>query len=208
MCYTEFAEVTVVSGSCFAFNHAYNPSAALVSPVASATTRTRNWRGTALRCNMKQIPLTNGKMAIVDDADHEWLSQWKWSATSPNKGNKWYAARDAGGKRVSMHRQITDAPKGMVVDHINGNGLDNRRENLRVCTYRENSFNHKLSKRSTTGYMGVALDNGRRYVAHLQVAGQKKRIGWFKTAEEAARARDAAAKMYYGEFATLNFPEE
>jgi hypothetical protein len=156
---------------------------------------------------MKQIPLSYGKFALVDDGDFDWLDQWRWSVTNPGNSGKSYAERRVGGGRTLMHRLIMDAPKGLVVDHINGDGLDNRRSNLRICTRTENLFNHKLSKRSTTGYMGVALDNGRRYVAHLQVNGQKKRIGWFKTAEEAARARDAAAKIYYGEFASLNFPE-
>ena len=105
---------------------------------------------------MKRIPLTQGKFALVDDEDFEALSQFKWRAKHcpdgrrPEKSSKWYACRTeirkrgpkAGKKKeVYMHRFLMDAPRGKVVDHLNGDGLDNRRANLRICTQKENLAN-------------------------------------------------------------------
>ena len=100
----------------------------------------------------RTIPLGKGRAAIVDASDYDWLMQWKWTVTS-----KGYAYRTSkkDGKSAAMHRLILDTPKGMVSDHINGNRLDNRRANLRICTHAGNSQNKGVS-RHTSVYKGVA----------------------------------------------------
>ncbi len=149
---------------------------------------------------MKEILLTQGKVAIVDDEDFEWLNQWKWCA---KKGpNTSYAKRAT---QLYMHRLILSAEKGMFVDHINGNGLDNRRENLRVCTHAENMRNSKLSIKNTSGYKGVYWCKKRSlWIANIQNNGKVKNLGGFKIKELAARAYNEAAHNFHGEFARLN----
>lgn len=152
---------------------------------------------------MKTIELTQGKAAIVDDGDFEELSKYKWYAFK-NK-NIWYAARSNKRRNVYMHREIAGAPKGAVVDHINGNGLDNRHENLRVCSSSENVRNSGISSRNTSGYKGVSFHKALgRYRAGITVNRKIVFLGYFPTAQEAARTYDVAAKQYHGEFARIN----
>jgi len=119
-------------------------------------------------------------------------------------GNTWYAARSEGKNQIHMHREIINAPADLQVDHINGNGLDNRRENLRLCTNAENARNRRLSKNNTTGYKGVDLD-ANRYRAQIRVGQKFVYLGRFDDPIEAAKAYDAAAREHYGEFARTNF---
>jgi hypothetical protein len=151
---------------------------------------------------MKQIPLTQGRFSMVDDADFLWLMQRNWRATK--RGNTWYASAGRLFGVVHMHRLITNAPKEMQVDHINGDGLDNRRSNLRVCTRAENQGNRKMSKNNAAGYKGVAPYGG-KYRSQIKHNGKVYHLGYFTDPVEAARAYDAAAKKYHGEFAKLNF---
>jgi len=108
---------------------------------------------------VKQIPLTQGKYAIVDDEDFVILNQHKWNAVQ-YKGNKtWYAKRNQrvnGRQRtVLMHRQVMSAPPGLSVDHINHNGLDNRKSNLRICSHKENMFNRTPDNNTSSRFKGV-----------------------------------------------------
>jgi hypothetical protein len=157
----------------------------------------------------KQIPLSQGKFAIVDDADYEWLNQWKWTADKSASSDTWYARRGEGRpsrKKSHMHRVIMNAPDGMEVDHVNGDGLDNRRENLRICTRAQNAHNTGIHPRNTTGFKGVSRTR-QGFVAQMVINGKHIYIGTFKSPEEAAKAWDESAKKNHGEFARLNFQE-
>lgn len=155
---------------------------------------------------MKEIKITQGKIALVDDDMFEFLNQWKWVALRGK--NTWYAWRSEGGhsgrKTFHMHRIIINAPEGMQVDHANGDGLDNRRENLRLCTNSQNQHNTRKRKDNTVGFKGVIKD-GRKYIAVIHVEGETFRLGSFYDPKEAAHAYDEAAKKHYGDFAKTNF---
>jgi len=101
------------------------------------------------------IPLTRGLFAIVDADDYLWLSKYTWFAEGTDKN--FYAVRKAGGKSIKMHRQIMNAPDHLVVDHIDHNGLNNRKENLRICTFAENCRNLRASRHKSSKYKGVHL---------------------------------------------------
>lgn len=154
------------------------------------------------------IPLTQGKVAVVDANDAPALLAYRWQAA---KSKRTYYARRAvtvppGRQRyISMHRQIMGDPPGKEVDHENGDGLDNRRANLRVCTQAQNSRNKRLHANNTSGFRGVrrSKDTG---VWIASIAGTY--LGSYDTAEEAARAYDTRAREMFGAFAKLNFPDD
>lgn len=150
---------------------------------------------------MKTISLTKGKFAIVDDEDYEHLMQWKWYYASIG-----YAVRLAlpRGSRILMHRVILTPPIGMVSDHINGDRLDNRRCNLRVCTYSQNMMNKKKSW-GNSRYKGVSWSKKyQKWEGHIMVEGKKKFLGYFDTEEVGALAYNEASMKLHGEFGCLN----
>lgn len=174
-----------------------NPSNRITSPLPASL----HTRAGASECvTMKEIKLTQGKVAIVDDSDHEWLSQYSWSFAKVG-----YAAR--GGKNLGrrfgcyMHRQIMNPTKGFEVDHKNGNKLDNRRSNLRICTSQQNKFNHPTHRNNKLGIKGVSLLKSGKFLAQIMSSGRNIYLGTHKTAALAHEAyRNAATKMR-GEFA-------
>lgn len=166
---------------------------------------------------MQLIPLTKDYCARVDDADFEWLNQWMWYSNIV--GKRVYAVRviTVNGKNstLSMHRQIlgiTD-PKTHV-DHISGNGLDNTRGNLRACTSAQNCWNAIGKPNSISIYKGVSWrKDTKRWIAQIKIHGKHKSLGCFDKEEDAARAYNEGAKLYFGEFARFNnvspmFPEQ
>lgn len=162
---------------------------------------------------MKTIPLTRGLVAIVDDDDYESLSRLKWCACG--RAQNEYAVRAItckGVKNLSriqfMHRAIMNPPLDMQVDHINGNKLDNRRTNLRLCTPAENSRNQARPKNNTSGFKGVSWNRReQKWKAVIGVGGKRIGGGSYHTKEEAARAYDELARKHHGEFARLDYRE-
>ena len=159
----------------------------------------------------RRVPLTQGLYAKVDPADYRELARHEWHATRGR--HTWYAQRkvwDAGAKRevtIKMHRVVLPVAPGYVVDHINRNGLDNRRANLRLATVAQNAWNAK-KRNSRSGYKGVHYDkNKNRWRAAIVCNGQRTHLGYFKDKHQAAKAYDTAAKTLHGEFAALNFPK-
>lgn len=154
----------------------------------------------------RTIELTRGFSVVVDVADLERVSTFKWLAmgAKPNV----YAARNVreNGRRrtIYMHRFLLDASSDEEVDHANGDRLDNRRANLRLCSHAENSKNTKRRSDSSSGFKGVRKIGG-RWIAYIKHSGVQRTIGRFATAVEAARAYDAFAISSFGRFARTNF---
>lgn len=148
---------------------------------------------------MKEIQLTRGMVAIVDDADYERLAKHKWCYATAG-----YATRRANNQIVYMHREIAGARQGQYVDHINLNKLDNRRSNLRLCTKQGNQHNQR-SRGGSSRYKGVSLrSDTNRYTAYITVDYKKINLGCYDDEVAAALAYNAAAMKYHGEFACLN----
>ncbi len=155
---------------------------------------------------MKTIPLHNGEVALVDDEDYELVSSYTWRVHGRDGYAQTNVPSTVRGKKqdtLFMHRIIAKPPKGMEVDHINGNKLDNRRANLRVCTHAENVRNRPVTGKNRSGHKGVYFNHG-KWRAMIGYGGKAIHLGNFNTIEEAARAYDAAAEHYHGEFAKTN----
>lgn len=154
-----------------------------------------------------RIPLSKGLIALVSPQDYAVLAAHRWA--SVKGGRTQYAqriARDADGRRSAllMHRMIMAPPPGMVVDHINGDGLDNRRENLRLCTHAENIRNQQIRRGSKSSrFKGVWWQRG-KWAAMIEHDGDKICLGRFDCEEQAARQYDRAARIFFGSFARTN----
>lgn len=159
---------------------------------------------------MREIKLTQGKVAWVDDEDCERVNQFKWYAHKDC--NTFYAVRNVrlNGKRATqlMHRFIMGDTNGdLGIDHKDGDGLHNWKLNLRPATRQENNMNARKRRNCSSEYIGVHLrkDMG-KYAAYIQVNGIVKHLGCFDSEKDAACARDYMAKIHHGEFLKLNFP--
>jgi hypothetical protein len=165
---------------------------------------------------MKEIALTRGLFAMVDDEDYEYLNQFNWYALK--KKYTYYAVRwnNVRPRLLLMHRVIMKINDSRQVDHRNHSGLDNQKHNLRVCTNAQNQMNKRPTGKSK--YLGVTItikksDSKKRSIdykyfhAGISINSKQTHLGSYDTEEAAARAYDEAAKRYHGEFAFLNFPD-
>lgn len=154
---------------------------------------------------MIKIPLTKGKFAIVDDEDYQYLSKWEWKFHSNG-----YACRsikkDKKTTTFLMHRIVNQTPDNLQTDHINGDRLDNRKENLRTATYIENNRNMPKTKRpSSSKYKGVHwVMDSKKWRAQIRINGKKTCLGFFQNEDEAAFIYNEYAKKCFGNFARLN----
>jgi hypothetical protein len=150
----------------------------------------------------KLIPLTQGHFAIVDIDDYEAMSQYSWQLKTNTSGGIYARAR-IDGKWKFMHRLIMNPAASMDIDHINGNGLDNRRSNLRICTHANNSRNQRKSSKHK--YKGIYFDKHRNtWRAQIVVNGLHIKTTRYKTDKEAALAYNALALKHFGDYAHLN----
>lgn len=153
---------------------------------------------------MKMITLTKGRFAIVDDEDYAILSRHGWHLKEDRSGITCYANAKIGGKKVLMHRLILDAKPGQIVDHIDGDGLNNQKTNLRLCDAAQNVWNRRLVT-GKSRFIGVSFDTAsRKWEACIRHRGRSFKIGRFADEIEAAIAYDAACQILRGEFAVLN----
>lgn len=158
---------------------------------------------------MKEIKLTRGKIALVDDSDFDRVNKLKWYAAKDHHYDRWYARRSKmiNGQSifVVMHRFILEVSDGTKhVDHINGEGLDNRRENLRLCSNSQNQGN-QCDVRGASKFKGVALTSGGgKWLAQITINGKRTYLGSFDLEEDAAKTYDIAALEHFGKFAKTN----
>jgi hypothetical protein len=154
---------------------------------------------------MRKLQLTQGFEAIVDDDDYDFLIQYTWSVFR-NK-TQVYAQTGSyikGKQRIILMHWLV---RGKFSDHINGDGLDNRKENLRLVTHQQNCWNSRKKKNTRFKYKGITKERNGRFGAKLSYNKVSIRLGTFDSILEAALAYDKGAKKYFGEFACLNFPE-
>ena len=159
----------------------------------------------------REIPLTQNKVAIVDDADYDWLSQWKWHAHKARSGG-FYAIRaiQENGEQfiIRMSRQVLGLKQGdsRQADHQNHITLDNRRNNLRICTFQENSRNRESHSNTTSKFKGVSWYKPlKKWIAQITINGKVQNLGYWNMEEVAALRYDMVAIREFGDFVHLNF---
>jgi len=163
-----------------------------------------------LPAGARAIPLTQGKYALVDEADYADLIRHSWCVSKNTSGynghrKTFYAVRSEKGRATLMHRQVMAAKQGQLVDHINHNGLDNRRSNLRLCSKAENSRNQRGHRGGSSRYKGVSCDRrSAKWQAGISYEGKYHFLGQFDSEIAAARAYNEKARELFGEFAYLN----
>lgn len=157
-----------------------------------------------MKRDVRTIQLTKGMVAIVDAEDYPYLSRFKWHAVKCKNG--WYAHTQINGRRKLMHRLILGSLRGDRTDHRDGNGLNNRRDNIRKCSVIQNARGYRTLRSSKpTPYRGVTLLSSGKWQAKITVCGSEKYLGSFKDDRSAAMCYDVAARRHFGEFASPNF---
>ena len=149
------------------------------------------------------VPLTRGLRSLINKADLHLIADRRWCVNSGHYAISWLAS----GERPAMHRVIMGVERDVQLDHKNGNGLDNRRKNLRICNHSQNQANQRKRSRASSRFKGVhRYRNSKRWSAKIHVNGQRVHLGAFDSERKAALAYDRAATKHFGEFARPNFP--
>jgi hypothetical protein len=160
-----------------------------------------------------RLPLSKGLFSLIDREDYFRVGLWSWSAFRPVGARTWYAQSfcDHGDKKkrlVSLHQYVLSLT-GNEVDHINGEGLDNRKSNLRVCSHQQNIWNSQPRDGGTSAFKGVSWRADRsKWRAYIVINAKQRFLGLFADEIEAAKAYDRAAKELFGVFARVNFPND
>ena len=167
----------------------------------------KKWVGPEEEDGARYIPLVQGGFAVVDAEDYERLRKYKWYLCQ--EGNVFYAFRYTSGAQIRMHREIMNAPNGVMVDHIDRNGLYNRKSNLRLCSRRENSYNRRGNSRGSSQYKGVFWHKASgKWMARITYNGNNNYLGLYVNERDAARAYDEKAKELFGDYAYLNLGDK
>ena len=155
---------------------------------------------------MSIIHLGTNEVVIVDDEDMGELSRFKWRAIKPSRSSPWYAVTKVNGNLLYMHRFLLKAQEGQLCDHRNGNGLDNRKFNLRLCNAQQSAWNIKKKSNGTTSkHKGVGwVKRDHKFQARIRTPQGRKSLGYFETEEVAALAYNSMARKVFGPFAKLN----
>jgi hypothetical protein len=159
---------------------------------------------------MREVPLTRGLVAVVDDEDYHLVSVRKWHAQKPTQGRTFYARAERrsgedGGRWFHMHRVIAGAPDGLDVDHVDGNGLNNRRSNLRLCTRQENCCNRPGNRVATSRFKGVSWSSkSQKWKSQIRIDGTLLFLGYYDSELAAACAYDSVATVAQGKYAWRN----
>ena len=158
---------------------------------------------------MNKIRLSNDKLTLVDKKDFITYNKFKWHCIK--RGRHFHVYRRSNNKTIYLHREILKAKKGQIVDHINRNGLDNRRSNLRIVNKSKNA-NNAVYRHNTSGYRGVSMrkneNRNKPYRCYINYNGKQYFLGNFRSAIEAAKKYDEAAIKYFGKNTYLNFPKK
>lgn len=157
-----------------------------------------------------RVPLSQGLYALIDACDWPKIAAHTWCAYRSRRTHYAQRAVYAGGQSTTlkMHRLIAGVPDGVDVDHKNGNGLDNRRRNLRAATQTQNNGNRRLHSNNTSGFKGVSWHKrGAKWLASIRINQRAQHLGLFTDPVEAAHAYDSAARLHFGEFSAVNFPQ-
>lgn len=172
------------------------------------TTWHNNVRPVLIRGSIAIVACSGGGEAIIDSTDASIADGWNWSIS------KGYAVRGESigeglSRKLYLHRLVAGAQVGVMVDHVDGNRLNNRRANLRIVSAVENARNRRPQSNATSRYKGVSFRSDRgTWLAAIRIHGKLKKLGTFRTEAEAAMAYDNAARRAFGSFAFLNFPEK
>lgn len=163
---------------------------------------------------MIKISLTQGKFALIDDKDFTLINSYKWYAQN-NSGYTFYAIHRYQDKQtkksiyIKMHRLIMNPQDNEEIDHIDSDGLNNQKFNLRICTSQQNNMNRKKLKSCSSKFKGVYWKKQyKKWCSRIKINNKFKHLGYFDNEIEAAKTYDAAARKYFGEFARLNFSDE